>query len=250
MRKAIDYGPQVARGLAAAHEKGVVHRDLKPDNLVVTKDGRVKSLDFGLGKLVGGDMLTEGETHTAGMVPATDVGKVLGTVGHMSPEQVRAQTVDHHSDIFSFGAVLYEMLSGRRAFRGTSAVETMNNEAGRDARLWQQAVEGGDPRPLTDEGVIGTPSLDGKWAVVASPDGYHLVDIEGRPPPATLRGVLPDDGTLRFSRDGRHLIVRARGSHPARLFRVEFSTGRREAFAEVGPREKVSGGASPPGTLF
>ncbi|HET7293612.1 MAG TPA: protein kinase [Vicinamibacteria bacterium] len=125
VRKAIDYATQMARGLAAAHEKGVVHRDLKPDNVFVTKDGRVKILDFGLAKLVGGEILTEADTHTAG-VPGTDAGKVLGTVGYMSPEQVRAQPVDHRSDIFSFGSVLYEMLAGRRAFRGASNVETMN----------------------------------------------------------------------------------------------------------------------------
>ncbi len=126
VRKAIDYAMQIAKGLAAAHDKGVVHRDLKPDNVFITKDGRVKILDFGLAKLVGGDILTEAQTHTGGLAPGTDAGKVLGTVGYMSPEQVRAQPVDHRSDIFSFGSVLYEMLSGRRAFRGASAVETMN----------------------------------------------------------------------------------------------------------------------------
>ncbi len=126
VRKAIDYATQIARGLAAAHEKGVVHRDLKPDNVFVTKDGRVKILDFGLAKLVAGEVLAEAETHTRGIAAGTDAGKVLGTVGYMSPEQVRAQPVDHRSDIFSFGSVLYEMLSGRRAFRGASNVETMN----------------------------------------------------------------------------------------------------------------------------
>jgi hypothetical protein len=125
-RKALDYAAQIARGLSAAHDKGIIHRDLKPENLFVTKDGRVKILDFGLAKLVGSELITEGETHTGGMAPGTDVGKVLGTVGYMSPEQVRAQTVDPRSDIFSFGAIFYEMLSGQRAFRGASAIETMN----------------------------------------------------------------------------------------------------------------------------
>ena len=127
-RKAIDYAGQVARGLAAAHERGIVHRDLKPENLFLTRDGRVKILDFGLAKLKGIEALTDRETRGVGEGgdPGTGAGTVLGTVGYMSPEQVRAQPVDHRSDIFSFGAVLYEMLSGRRAFRGASAVETMN----------------------------------------------------------------------------------------------------------------------------
>ncbi len=123
-RRAIDYAIQIARGLAAAHERGIVHRDLKPENLFVTRDGRVKILDFGIAKLAerepveGGDSLTERAE--------TDPGLVLGTVGYMSPEQVRGQRVDHRSDIFSFGAVLYEMLAGKRAFKRDSSVETLN----------------------------------------------------------------------------------------------------------------------------
>jgi dipeptidyl aminopeptidase/acylaminoacyl peptidase len=123
VRKAVEIGAQIARGLAAAHDKGIVHRDLKPENVFVTNDGRVKILDFGLAKLTQAE---SGASESPTEVRATDAGAVLGTAGYMSPEQVRAQPVDHRSDIFSFGAVLYEMLAGQRAFRGGSAVETMN----------------------------------------------------------------------------------------------------------------------------
>jgi eukaryotic-like serine/threonine-protein kinase len=129
LRRAVGYAVQIAHGLAAAHEAGIVHRDLKPDNLFVTRDGRVKVLDFGLAKLSSGPALAESETRTAGsppLTPMTTPGTVMGTAGYMSPEQVRGLTGDHRSDIFSFGTILYEMLSGRRAFKGSSAVETMN----------------------------------------------------------------------------------------------------------------------------
>ena len=124
-RRAIDYASQIARGLAAAHEKGIVHRDLKPDNVFITKDGRVKILDFGIAKLTQPDG-SQSQTEIPTRRVDTDPGVVLGTVGYMSPEQVKGRPVDHRSDIFSFGAILYEMLSGRRAFHGESAAETMS----------------------------------------------------------------------------------------------------------------------------
>jgi serine/threonine protein kinase/Tfp pilus assembly protein PilF len=122
-RKAIDYALQVAQGLAAAHEKGIIHRDLKPENVFLTRDGLVKILDFGLAKVDSG-AAREGRS-TAPTTPGTRAGMILGTVGYMSPEQVRGAAADPRSDIFSLGAVLYEMLTGERAFRRESAVETM-----------------------------------------------------------------------------------------------------------------------------
>jgi len=125
-RKAIDYAVQVARGLAAAHEKGIVHRDLKPENLFVTRDGQVKILDFGLVKLTS-NRFTAGDEESDTLRPGdTEPGLILGTVGYMAPEQVRGGSGDQRSDLFAFGAILYEMLSGNRAFRGDSAIEALN----------------------------------------------------------------------------------------------------------------------------
>ncbi len=111
-RRATDYAIQIAQGLASAHEKGIVHRDLKPENLFVTKDGRVKILDFGLAKqtVVG----AHPDDATVATNARTSAGMVLGTVGYMAPEQVRGEAADHRADIFAFGAVLYEMLAGAR----------------------------------------------------------------------------------------------------------------------------------------
>jgi eukaryotic-like serine/threonine-protein kinase len=123
VRKAVDLAAQIAEGLAAAHEKGIVHRDLKPENVFVTHDGRAKVLDFGLAKRTGsasGPSLSMQAT-----TGHTGPGTVMGTVGYMSPEQVRGEAVDHRSDIFSFGAALYEMLTGRQAFGRETATESM-----------------------------------------------------------------------------------------------------------------------------
>jgi serine/threonine protein kinase len=124
VRKAIGYGVQIAHGLAAAHEKGIVHRDLKPENLFATKDGRLKILDFGLAKLTQPGFSSE---HSAPVpVEGTEAGVVMGTAGYMSPEQVRGQTTDHRTDIFALGAILYEMLTGKRAFQKPTWVDTMS----------------------------------------------------------------------------------------------------------------------------
>ena len=130
VRKAMEVGAQIAQGLAAAHDKGIIHRDLKPENLWLTKDGHAKILDFGLVKLMPeGQLRAEMATAT---VTETTSTKIMGTLGYMSPEQVRGQTLDQRTDIFSFGAVLYEMLSGRRAFRGATPADTISAILTRD----------------------------------------------------------------------------------------------------------------------
>src|SRR5262245_53416848 len=125
VRTAIDYAQQIASGLAAVHSKGIVHRDLKPGNLFITNDGRVKILDFGLAKLKP-PQVDAVDMDAPTQKKITNPGTVLGTVGYMSPEQVRGQETDHRADIFSFGVILYEMLSGNRAFSGASKADVMS----------------------------------------------------------------------------------------------------------------------------
>ena len=124
--RVVDLGVQIAQGLAAAHEKSIVHRDLKPENLFVSPDGHVKILDFGLAKLMRPEPEPGSATSFPTQTQATEAGVVMGTVGYMSPEQVRGESVDHRSDLFSFGVILYEMLAGRHAFQRSSVAETMS----------------------------------------------------------------------------------------------------------------------------
>jgi serine/threonine protein kinase/dipeptidyl aminopeptidase/acylaminoacyl peptidase len=145
-RKAAEIAREIALGLAAAHDKGIVHRDLKPENLFLTREGRVKILDFGLARQLG--LAESGDTHSPTAAAGTEPGTVLGTVGYMAPEQLRGQPADHRSDIFSFGAVLYEMLAGRRAFHGETAIETMN------------AILKEDPPELSTSGKAIPPGLE------------------------------------------------------------------------------------------
>ena len=126
VRKAIDLMAQAARGLAAAHERGIVHRDLKPENLFVTRDGRMKILDFGLAKLTQAEPQAGSLTNLPTTPAGTEAGVIMGTVGYMAPEQVRGRPADARSDLFALGACLYEALTGRRAFTGDSAVEVMH----------------------------------------------------------------------------------------------------------------------------
>src|SRR5437763_4888126 len=143
-RKSVEMALQTAHGLAAAHEKGIVHRDLKPENIYITKEGRVKILDFGIAKL----SATGNDDAPKFQMAATEPGMVLGTVGYMSPEQVRGETVDQRSDIFAFGAILYEMLTGSRAFKRNSSIETLS------------AILKEDPPDLADVAPNAPQSLD------------------------------------------------------------------------------------------
>jgi eukaryotic-like serine/threonine-protein kinase len=125
-RKIIDYALQIAKGLAAAHDRGIIHRDLKPENLFVTRDGRVKILDFGLAKLIQKETPSAEVSKLNTESPISVAGVILGTIGYMSPEQVRGKPADARSDVFAFGAILYEMICGKRAFHGETVADTMS----------------------------------------------------------------------------------------------------------------------------
>src|SRR6185369_11040170 len=195
-RKAIECASQMAQGLAAAHEKGVVHRDLKPDNIFITREGRVKILDFGIAKLnpKGG---ADGPTF---QMTATEPGMVLGTVGYMSPEQVRGEAVDERSDIFSFGTIVYEMLSGERAFKRNSSIETLS------------AILKEEPPDLADRLPNIPPARD---------LAFNLETMSSMSIPATLAGGVPQQNvsgvspTVRTSTPTAHKPLTSTLSMPA-----------------------------------
>jgi serine/threonine protein kinase len=180
-RSAIDYTIQIAQGLAAAHDKGIVHRDLKPENLFVTKDGRVKILDFGLAKLTQVEPAA-GATNLPTVASATEPGVVMGTLAYMSPEQVKGRPADARSDIFSFGAILFEMFSGKRAFHADSAGETM------------AAILKEDPPDLSVTNQNVSPGLE---RILAQSD---VLVAPARPRPIVLRKLLTKTFSRRASR--------------------------------------------------
>src|SRR5262245_31294749 len=199
IRRCVDYARQITQGLAAAHEKGIVHRDLKPENLFVTKDGRVKLLDFGLAKLKP-PQVGAADSQAPTQKRITDPGTVLGTVGYMSPEQVRGQEADHRTDIFSFGVILYEMLSGQRAFGGESAIEVMN------------AILKEDPAELGETNAKISPQLEKivRRCLEKRPErrfhsahdlGFALEALstpsDSRVDPATVSPVAPESAGMR-----------------------------------------------------
>jgi serine/threonine protein kinase/Tol biopolymer transport system component len=222
-RKAIDYALQIARGLAAAHEKGIVHRDLKPANLFVTRDGGVKILDFGLARIARPGSQAEDLTHEPTVTRETETGVVLGTPVYMSPEQVQGRDADHRSDIFALGAVLYEMLAGKRPFAGATTIEVMSSI------LKEQ------PRPVSEINPSVSPALESIVLRCLEKDpydrfqsardlGFALQAVSGGTP-SSASTAIPQDRARRLPHWS--LALAGVAAAAAILLAIEFRRGAR-----------------------
>jgi len=208
MRKSIEYGLQISHALAAAHEKGIIHRDLKPENIFLTKDGRAKILDFGLAKLIETNSSNEAPSMLQTLDPGTEAGVVLGTVGYMSPEQVRGRPADHRSDIFAFGLILYEMITGKRAFQRASTADTMS------------AILKEEPPEITGLNSVVPPALErvARHCIEKNPEerfqsardlAFDLEMISGASGVTAVSGVHSPSGSGKFMRYGAILLLLA-----------------------------------------
>ena len=253
MSRVVDYGAQIAGGLAIAHEKGIVHRDLKPDNLFITADDRIKILDFGVAKLTERTPDREATTTTV-----TEAGTVFGTAGYMSPEQVRGRPIDHRADIFSFGCVLYEMASGRRAFQHGTAADSLAAALREDApalpstvpemlrRITSRCLEKAPERRFQSAAdlafalacVATTNPYERALATAADPDSPTIHSVISLPDGARLVGQ--SSPVIAISKDGRKVAyVAARGHERPRLWVAHLDRGETlqipESDAAAGP---------------
>ena len=219
--KTIDYATQIAKGLEAAHARGIVHRDLKPENVFVSTAGHVKILDFGLAANRAPAHANTSDAETATVEGATAAGAIMGTAGYMSPEQVRGEAVDHRSDIFSFGCVVYEMLSGTRAFQGTSSIDTLHailHSQPRDLSTLTAVPRHtrSHRRPKPGESARGTLS-DGERSRVCPQRGRHYAGGIAARAAALCRGHHRADVALRgCGVDVEATVIDRFRRHPAR----------------------------------
>ena len=235
LREALDYGVQIADALAAAHSAGIVHRDLKPANVIVSEHGRIKVLDFGLAKLVGhaGLGAVDGAPTATHAAPVTEQGAIVGTVAYMSPEQAEGKPVDARTDIFSFGCVLYEMVTGQRAFQRDSAIATLSAILHEEPKPVSQLSE---RLPPEVERVIARclrKDPERRWQSMADVkvalqdlkdelDSGSLVATSpavGRPPPcmACCGGARRPHHRGRHRRDSRGAAAPSRARSPSRI---------------------------------